>query len=161
MNPARVEAERSIKNAAGNKAFQAVRSAVKRELQSMKEDLSIKSANTILYCEKWEPTVAFYKDCLKLPTSLATDWFVEFRLTDTACLSVADEKRATVKSNRGAAITLSFQAEDIKKTRQLLLRSGLTPGPIKDHAWGAQVFYLFDPEGHRIEFWSQTQPPSA
>jgi lactoylglutathione lyase len=21
------------------------------------------------------------------------------------------------------------------------------------HAWGARVFYVFDPEGHRIEVW--------
>ncbi len=79
---------------------------------------------------------------------------MEFKLTDTAYVSIADEKRATVKSSNGAGITLTLQVENIDETWQYLQSNGGTPGPIKEHAWGARVFYFFDPEGHRIEVWS-------
>lgn len=120
----------------------------------MTQKLAIRNFNTILYCKKWRQTVAFYKDELKLPISFETEWFVEFKVNDRACLSVADESKATINSNKGAGITLSFQTDDIHKARELLHNKGLAPGSIKEHAWGAQVFYLFDPEGHRIEIWS-------
>lgn len=64
--------------------------------------------NTILYCEKWADTVAFYKTGLQLPVSVA---------------------------------------------RSRLCRNGLAPTPIKTHPWGANVMYLNDPEGNRLEFW--------
>ncbi len=120
----------------------------------MTQKLAIRNFNTILYCKKWLQTVSFYKDDLKLPISLETKWFVEFKVTDGAYLSVADESKATINSSKGAGITLAFQTDDIHKTWKLLYNNGLAPGSIKEHAWGAQVFYLFDPEGHRIEIWS-------
>jgi hypothetical protein len=42
--------------------------------------LAFKSANTILYCKKWQETVVFYRDNLGLPINFASDWFVEFHL---------------------------------------------------------------------------------
>ncbi len=114
----------------------------------------IKTTNTILYCKNWRQTVAFYQQCLQLAVNFRADWFVEFRLTDTAHVSIADESKASVKSCRGAGITLTLQVEDIDETWQYLQHNGVTPGPIKEHAWGARVFYFFDPEGHRIEAWS-------
>ena len=120
----------------------------------MTQRLAIRNFNTILYCKKWRQAVVFYKDALKLPISLETEWFVEFKVHDRACLSVADESRATIDSSKGAGITLAFQTDDIHKAWKFLHNSGLSPGSIKEHAWGAQVFYLFDPEGHRIEIWS-------
>lgn len=115
---------------------------------------SLKSANTILYCKNWSETVAFYQRDLGLPITFASDWFVEFQLTETARVSIADEKRATIKSSGGAGITLTFQVESADETWQDLHNKGLTLEPVRDHAWGARVFYLFDPEGHRLEFWS-------
>ncbi len=53
--------------------------------------LQVITANTILYCAKWEETVAFYKDVLKLEIGFANDWFVEFNLNRCARLSVANE----------------------------------------------------------------------
>jgi catechol 2,3-dioxygenase-like lactoylglutathione lyase family enzyme len=35
-----------------------------------------------------------------------------------------------------------------------LQERGLRPQPLRDHPWGARAFYLFDPEGHRLEIWS-------
>ena len=53
-------------------------------------------SNTILYCSRWQETVAFYRDILELPITMQTEWFVEFHLTSGATLSVADQSRATI-----------------------------------------------------------------
>ena len=117
-------------------------------------NLYISSTNTILYCKKWQETVDFYKNLLKFPVTFSSDWFVEFKLAGTAHLSIADEQRATVKSCKGEGITLALQVENIDEAWQYLHNTGLSLEPIKEHAWGAKVFYFFDPEGHRIEAWS-------
>ncbi|MHC4183995.1 MAG: VOC family protein [Planctomycetota bacterium] len=123
----------------------------------MTEIFSPKNTNTILYCKKWQETVDFYRYCLKLPINFASDWFVEFKLTDTAHLSIADECRATIKSSGGAGITLTLQVESITKAWEYLHNNGLTLEPVREHSWGAHVFYFLDPEGHRIEVWSPKQ----
>jgi uncharacterized glyoxalase superfamily protein PhnB len=116
--------------------------------------LSIKRVNTILYCGKWQETVRFYRQDLGLPVVFSTYWFVEFELGAGTLLSIADETRATIPSARGAGITLTFQVENVDVTWLMLRDIGLVSEPVKDHPWGARVFYLFDPEGHRLEFWS-------
>jgi catechol 2,3-dioxygenase-like lactoylglutathione lyase family enzyme len=118
------------------------------------DKLNLKSTNTILYCNKWQETVDFYRHGLKLPITFSSDWFVEFQLTDIAHLSIAAAQRATIKSSNGAGLTLTFQVENADETWQYLHDRGLALGPLKDHAWGARVFYFFDPEGHRLEVWS-------
>ena len=35
--------------------------------------MEIKTANTILYCAKWEDTVRFYRDYLNLAVAFSTD----------------------------------------------------------------------------------------
>ncbi len=115
--------------------------------------LPVRTTNTILYCRHWAATVAFYRDGLGLPLLFENDWFVEFGLGETARLSVADERRATIKSSAGAGITLTFEVEDVDAVHAALVATGLTPGAPRSHAWGARVFYLRDPEGHRLEFW--------
>lgn len=112
-----------------------------------------KTTNTILYCREWDKTVRFYRDQLQLPVTFATDWFVEFQLNTASRLSIADEKRATVKSCGGRGVTLALEVEGIAALRESALKSGLTPTALRSHPWGAWVFYLFDPEGHRLEFW--------
>jgi len=114
----------------------------------------LKSTNTILYCKKWRETVDFYQHSLGLPTTLASDWFVEFQLTDTSNLSIADEQRATIKSGSGAGVTITLQVEDADSVWQQLYAKGLSLEPVRDHPWGARAFYFFDPEGHRLEIWS-------
>ncbi len=116
--------------------------------------MDIKTANTILYCRKWKETVAFYKTQLKLQVATSLEWFVEFKLNETSRLSIADEARASIDSNRGAGITITMQVDDIETTHLYLNEAGLNPTPIKDHAWGARVIHIYDPEGHRLEFWS-------
>ena len=120
----------------------------------MSIELTFKTANTILYCQRWRETVDFYRAGLELSVSFESDWFVEFRLVDAAHLSIADERRACINSVAGQGITLALQVEDADAAWRHLQNKGLQPGPVRDHAWGARVFYFFDPEGHRLEIWS-------
>jgi uncharacterized glyoxalase superfamily protein PhnB len=85
---------------------------------------------------------------------VTSDWFVEFQVSSTAYLSIADERRATIKSSRGEGVTLTFRVNSVDETWRQLSDCGMELGPIKNHPWGARVFYLHDPEGHRLEFWS-------
>ena len=113
------------------------------------------TTNTIFYCTKWEQSVRFYKEVLNLPVLFSTDWFVEFYLTTNSRLSIADEKRASVKSNRGKGITLSLEVEHIDVIWNQMKKEKLQPTAIIDHPWNARLFYVFDPEGHRIEIWQR------
>jgi catechol 2,3-dioxygenase-like lactoylglutathione lyase family enzyme len=117
--------------------------------------LAAKTANMILYCKEWEKTVRFYRDQLQLPINFSTDWFVEFRLNAVSRLSIADEKRSTIKSCGGKGVTLAVEVENVEAVRTSMEKIGLRPTMIRKHPWGARVFYLFDPEGRRIEIWQQ------
>ncbi len=116
-------------------------------------DKKLKTVNTILYCKRWEQTVKFYRDRLGLPVNFSNNWFVEFCLTDGSRLSIADESRASIKSCGGMGITLSLETDAIETVWADFAKSGLEPTEIKEHPWGARVFYFYDPEGHRIEIW--------
>jgi catechol 2,3-dioxygenase-like lactoylglutathione lyase family enzyme len=113
----------------------------------------IKRTNTILYCNRWEETIAFYRERLGLKSTFQCDWFVEFRITPTAFLSVADQSKATLASAEGKGITLSFQIDDLHAAHHAFFADGLAPTTVRSQVMGADVFYLFDPEGTRIEFW--------
>src|SRR4051794_31270024 len=97
-----------------------VRFPAKRIKCLMSNQFEFQTVNTILYCQRWQETVDFYQQCLNLPINFASDWFVEFSLTATARLSVADERRATIKSSTGTGLTLTFQVENIQKAWQNL-----------------------------------------
>ena len=114
--------------------------------------MQIERTNTILYCQKWLETVGFYRDIFAFPITYQTDWFVEFQLTDHIYLSVADERRASIHSVDGQGITLSWQIPNLESVHADLLDQNVTVSPIHPK-WGASVFYLHDPEGHRIELW--------
>lgn len=117
--------------------------------------LNIKVSNTILYCQKWDEVVAFYQSQLKLEINSSKEWFVEFKLTDQAFLSVANESRASIKSSNGQGVTITFEVADIEATYSFLDENGCNPSSIKNHAWGARVIHVYDPEGNRLEFWYQ------
>ncbi len=117
----------------------------------------LKTANTILYCRNWQAMVRFYRDRLGLPVHFANDWFVEFSLTGTARLSIADETRASVKSAGGQGITLALEVDDVEAAHRWAENARLAPTPLRSHPWDARVFYLTDPEGHRIEIWQATK----
>ena len=119
--------------------------------------MELVTANTILYCSHWDATVRFYRDGLDLPILFSTDWFMEFQLSPHARLSLADDTRASIKCAGGAGLTIALEVEDIDVVWELVTRRGLGPTAIRDHPWQARVFYLFDPEGHRIEIWQRSQ----
>ena len=101
----------------------------------------IKRSNTILYCRNWEVTVKFYRDLLNFVINHESEWFVEFQVADNTYLGIANEANASI--------------EDVEKTHRHLNQLGIKTGRIK-LVWGSRAFYLFDPEGHRIEIWAQT-----
>ncbi len=113
----------------------------------------LKTANMILYCKEWENTVRFYRDQLHLSVNFSTDWFVEFHLTSNSRLSIADEKRSSIPSCGGKGVTLAMEVDDIEAAWKYTMKNGLKPTEIRKHPWNARVFYLLDPEGHRIELW--------
>ncbi|ACN13338.1 putative glyoxalase/dioxygenase/bleomycin resistance protein [Desulforapulum autotrophicum HRM2] len=114
--------------------------------------MSIKSVNTILYCTRWAETVEFYDKSLNFQRLTTREWFVEFFLTESARLSIADESRCSIKGARGMGITISLAVDNLGAAHRKFQIKKLSPTPIKD-LWGARVFYLYDPEGNRIEFW--------
>ncbi|TKB06396.1 VOC family protein [Desulforhopalus sp. IMCC35007] len=117
--------------------------------------MQIKTSNTILYCRKWKETVSFYRDVLKLDLHFVNDWFVEFSLNSGARLSIANEESASIKSCSGNGITICFQIDDIQIMHTCLMNLRVNPTQIKV-IWGSKAFYVYDPEGNRIEFWSET-----
>lgn len=119
------------------------------------ETTAIKTINTILYCDLFEETVRFYKERLGFHDVLSKPWFVEFAINSYARLSVADRKRTTMKkSSGGHGITLTFQVEHLTMIHERLTALGLKPTDIVAHPWGARLFHIHDPEGHRLEFWT-------
>ncbi|MBU4318537.1 MAG: VOC family protein [Proteobacteria bacterium] len=111
------------------------------------------TTNMILYCKEWKACIRFYRDALRLPINFSTDWFVEFQLTRDSRLSIADDTRSSVKSSKGKGITVALEVDDIHMVWEYADKNGLKPTNIREHPWDAQVFNLFDPEGHRIEIW--------
>jgi catechol 2,3-dioxygenase-like lactoylglutathione lyase family enzyme len=125
--------------------------------------MTIHRTNTILYCNRWDDAVKFYRDGVKLRVLLQKAWFVEFELTGDSCLSVADAAPTSVGSAGGDGITLSWQVADIAAEHARMLAGGIEVSPITV-TWGARNFFVFDPEGNRIEFWAWTNsqtPPST
>ncbi|MAT99053.1 MAG: glyoxalase [Anaerolineaceae bacterium] len=112
-----------------------------------------KRTNTILYCHHWPETIAFYKDRLKLPVAFANEWFVEFQLTTTSFLSIANAARATITAVQGQGMTLTLEVTNVSAVKAGLEKLGIATTPLK-RRWNALAFYCFDPEGHRLEFWT-------
>ena len=116
--------------------------------------LPMRAMNTVLYCENFAQTLAFYDDVLRLPRGFSKDWFVEFQVAREAYLSIADRRRASIDSARGAGLTLTFQVADVRVSYQQLRARGASPSAVGPRPWGSEGFLLHDPEGTRIEIWA-------
>ena len=116
--------------------------------------LAIERSTTVLFCRHWLPTVRFYREDLGLPVLADSDWYVEFRITGEASLSVTDATKATVDHVGGQGITLSWRVPDLAEARKRLADRSLQLSEIRT-VMSAAVFYVTDPEGHRIEIWSK------
>ena len=115
--------------------------------------MEIKTSNIILYCHKWYDTVAFYRDTLRFPVNFSNEWFVEFQLTENARISVANESKSSIKSCQGKGITISLEVKDLEALHASMEKVRLKPTMVKE-IWESKQFYITDPEGNRIEFWS-------
>lgn len=112
-------------------------------------------ANVILYCERSVETSAFYRSLLgDAAITFENEWFVELAVGDGSFVSIADAAHATIAPAAGAGITLSWQVDDVRRTRDELVATGFEPSEVR-HRFGSPVVDLFDPEGHRIELWSR------
>lgn len=121
----------------------------------MTRPFEIDCVNTIIYCRRWHECVTFYRDGLGFEETFSNDWFVELAVTRSARLSVADARRASVESAEGRGVTVTLKVADIRAARNALATRGLVPGEVRRHPWGADVFYLRDPDGNRVELWSE------
>ena len=111
--------------------------------------------NTLIYADHFAASERFYREGLGLEVSFANAWFVEFTLNRGACLSVVEKGTTRLRGMPISAHTLTFEIGDIEETRETLIGRGLAPGDIHRHDFGVRVFYLRDPEGNRLEFWSR------
>jgi len=116
--------------------------------------VQVSIVNTIIYCKSWSECVAFYRDDLKFEVVFANEWFMEFKVNEAASLSVVDERRSLSGTASGEGVMLSFRVDDVNSVRSEMELLELDPTPIAT-VWDSPVFSIFDPEGVRIEFWSQ------
>ena len=56
----------------------------------------------------------------------------------------------------GAGITVTFKVANVRGVWQDLLGKDVKVEPIRDNRFGGLAFFLRDPEGHRLEFWSES-----
>jgi catechol 2,3-dioxygenase-like lactoylglutathione lyase family enzyme len=118
--------------------------------------MKILAANTIIYCKNWQDSVHFYRDVLGLAISFQKDdWFIEFVVNGAAHLSIADAARCTIPPGSGVGLTLSFFVQDLRGTEAIFKEHNIATTPIKAQGWRAPYFYVNDPEGTRIEFWTR------
>lgn len=121
----------------------------------MSRAAAIEVANTILYCNRWRACVEFYGAGIGLRETFRSDWFVEFEVTETARISIADAGRASMGSAGGRGVTVTFRVADIRAARAELVAIGLEPDDVRIHPWNAELFHVFDPDGNRVEFWAR------
>lgn len=114
---------------------------------------SVLGSNTIIYCDRWADVVDFYRTGLGLRTSMERDWFVELELHPGAHVSIADASRATIVAGDGTGLTLSWRVADLDAERDRLRGNGVDVSSVRSR-WGARAFFVLDPVGNRIEFWS-------
>jgi len=81
------------------------------------------------------------------------EWFVEFQLTENARIRVANESKSSIKSCQGKGITISLEVKDLEALHTLMEKVRLKPTMVKE-IWKSKQFYIYAPEGNRLEFWS-------
>jgi catechol 2,3-dioxygenase-like lactoylglutathione lyase family enzyme len=118
--------------------------------------LSVASFHTILYCQKWAECVSFYRDVLQLPVVFENEVFLEFGPAPGARLGLIDAKRSRRAQVQARSLVLSFRVPDLREAHQFLRTRHPGVSSLKDHPWGARLFEMEDPEGRRIEFWTES-----
>ena len=96
----------------------------------------------------------------KIPKNMSKGvWKVRYDPLTNGHLAQGVHDNGNVDTVGAFGLILTWEVEDIIAARNLMISSGIKPSEISRHPWGAMVFYLRDPEGHRIEI-GQTEHPS-
>lgn len=123
--------------------------------------LSVASAHTVLYCERWDECVRFYRDQLGFAVSFTNELFVEVQTSRAGYLGLMDASRTRYPPEAPRGFLLSFRVEDVEKVHADLKHRLAGLPPLIDHAWGARLFETRDPDGRRVEFWSPSPKGAA
>ncbi len=127
--------------------------------------MNLKMKYIILYVEKFEQCLQFYKEILKLPIRAEHGTYIEF---ETGSTILAMNTREDVKELTGLPLTegvlqsshfeLGFVVEDVKETIEKLKEQGvkvLVEPIVKP--WGQTIAYIADPDGNYIEICSSLE----
>ncbi len=119
----------------------------------------------ILYVEKYDECLRFYKDILRLPIKGEHGTYIEF---DTGATILALNSKEDVRELTGLSIPngalessnfeLGFVAEDVNETISKLREQGVRVlvEPITK-PWGQTIAYVADPDGNYIEICSSLE----
>jgi catechol 2,3-dioxygenase-like lactoylglutathione lyase family enzyme len=118
------------------------------------ESRTIESFHTVLFCREWDACVAFYRDVLGFPVADRKRGFVEFEVAPNARIGLIRSDGESAVNKNGRAFILSFRVADVEEVHKMLSEHSRETTAVKQHAWGARVFELRDPEGRRLEFWT-------
>ncbi|MBY0597550.1 VOC family protein [Bacillus bingmayongensis] len=127
--------------------------------------MNLKMKYVILYVERYEECLRFYKDLLRLPIKGEHDTYIEF---DTGATILAMNSREDVRELTGLAIPkgasessnfeIGFVVEDVSETISRLKEQGVKVlvEPITK-PWGQTIAYVSDPDGNYIEICSSLE----
>ncbi|EJQ95886.1 MULTISPECIES: VOC family protein [Bacillus cereus group] len=127
--------------------------------------MNLKMKYIILYVEKFEECLRFYKDILQLPIKAEHGTYIEF---ETGATILAMNTREDVKELTGLPLTegvlqsshfeIGFVVDDVKETIEKLKEQGvkvLVEPIVKP--WGQTIAYIADPDGNYIEICSSLE----
>lgn len=127
--------------------------------------MNLKMKYMILYVEKYDECLRFYKELLRLPIKGEHGTYIEF---DTGETILAMNSREDVRELTGLSIPngrsesanfeLGFVVEDVNETISRLREQGVKVlvEPITK-PWGQTIAYVSDPDGNYIEICSSLE----
>ncbi len=127
--------------------------------------MNLKMKYMILYVEKYDECLRFYKELLRLPIKGEHSTYIEF---DTGETILAMNSREDVRELTGLSIPngrsesanfeLGFVVEDVNETISRLREQGVKVlvEPITK-PWGQTIAYVSDPDGNYIEICSSLE----
>ncbi|MBO1580467.1 VOC family protein [Bacillus sp. XF8] len=127
--------------------------------------MNVKMKYMILYVEKYDECLRFYKDLLHLPIKGEHGTYIEF---DTGVTILALNSREDVRELTGLPIPkgalesshfeIGFVVEDVNETISELRGQGVKVlvEPITK-PWGQTIAYVSDPDGNYIEICSSLE----
>lgn len=127
--------------------------------------MNLKMKYIILYVEKFEECLKFYKDILQLPIKAEHGTYIEF---NTGTTILAMNTRQDVKELTGLPLTegelqsshfeLGFVVENVQETIEQFREQGIKilVEPIVK-PWGQTIAYIADPDGNYIEICSSLE----